>query len=95
MLFLFLCFKAVPPCQGGFPGGSYGKETACNAGDPGSGISPGEGNSYSLVFLSGELHGQRSLVSYSSQCCKEPDTTERLILLLLSSQVHFAKGLEI
>jgi len=48
MLFLFLCFKAVPPCQEGFPGGSYGKETACNAGDPGSGISPGEGNSYSL-----------------------------------------------
>ena len=32
----------------GFPGGSYCKESACNAGDPGSipglGISPGEGN---------------------------------------------------
>ena len=31
-----------------FPGGSDGKESACNAGDqgliPGSGISPGEGN---------------------------------------------------
>ena len=36
----------------GFPGGSAGKESACNAGDPGlipgSGRSPGEGNSYSL-----------------------------------------------
>jgi len=33
---------------GGFPGGSYGKEFACNAGDmgliPGMGISPEEGN---------------------------------------------------
>ena len=34
----------------GFPGGSVGKESACNAGDlgsiPGSGGSPGEGNGY-------------------------------------------------
>ena len=38
----------------GFPGGSNGKESACNAGDPGSipgsGRFPGEGN----VFLPGE-----------------------------------------
>ena len=36
----------------GFPGGSAGKESACNAGDlgsiPGFGRSPGEGNSYPL-----------------------------------------------
>ena len=36
----------------GFPGGSAGKESACNAGDlgliPGLGGSPGEGNGYSL-----------------------------------------------
>ena len=36
----------------GFPGGSDGKESACNAGDlgsiPGLGRSPGEGNSYPL-----------------------------------------------
>ena len=36
----------------GFPGGSAGKESACNAGDPGSipgaGRSPGEGNGYPL-----------------------------------------------
>ena len=36
----------------GFPGGSDDKESSCNAGDPGlipgSGKSPGEGNSYTL-----------------------------------------------
>ena len=36
----------------GFPGGSEGKESACNAGDPGliPGLrrSPGEGNGYPL-----------------------------------------------
>ena len=39
----------------GFPGGSDGKESACNAGDPGlipeSGRSPGEGNSYPLQYF--------------------------------------------
>ena len=38
----------------GFPCGSDGKESACNAGDPGSvpglGRSPGEGNSYPLQY---------------------------------------------
>ena len=37
-----------------FPGGSAGKESACNAGDlgmiPGLGRSPGEGNGYLLQF---------------------------------------------
>ena len=38
----------------GFPNGSEGKESACNAGDPGSipelGRCPGEGNSYPLQY---------------------------------------------
>ena len=38
----------------GFPGGSDGKASACNAGDlgsiPGSGRYPGEGNGYSLQY---------------------------------------------
>ena len=38
----------------GFPGGSDGKESACNAGDmgliPGLGRSPGEGNGYPLHY---------------------------------------------
>ena len=39
----------------GFPGGSDGKESACNAGDPGSipgsGRSPGEGKGYPLLEI--------------------------------------------
>ena len=38
----------------GFPGGSDGKESACNVGDlgsiPGLGRSPGEGNGYPLQY---------------------------------------------
>jgi len=38
----------------GFPGGSAGKESTCNAGDlgsiPGLGRYPGEGNSYPLQY---------------------------------------------
>ena len=37
-----------------FPGGSYGKESACSAGElgfiPGLGRSPGEGNGYPLQY---------------------------------------------
>ena len=40
--------------NGGFPGGSEGKESACSAEDlgliPGSGRSPGEGNSNALQY---------------------------------------------
>ena len=54
----------------GFPGESDGKESACNAGDPGSvpelGRSPGEEWLPTPVYLPGEFHGQRSLVGYSS-----------------------------
>ena len=42
------CFDFSSPLLRGFPGGSEGKASACNAGDlgltPGSGRSPGEGN---------------------------------------------------
>ena len=34
----------------GLPGGSDGKESACNAGDPGLGRSLGEGNGYQLQY---------------------------------------------
>ena len=65
----------------GFPGGSDGKESACNAGDPGldpwSGRSLREGNRYPLppIFLPVEFHGQRNLAGYSPWGCKESDTT--------------------
>ena len=64
-----------------FPGGSNGKESACNAGDmsliPGSGRSPGEGNGHPHQYFCLEnLHGQRSLAGYGPQGHKESDTTE-------------------
>ena len=69
----------------GFPSGSDGKESACNAGDwgliPGWGRSSGEGNGDPLqVFLSGESHGQRILAGYSPWGHKESDTTKQLTL---------------
>ena len=54
----------------GFPGGSEGKASPCNVGDPGwipgLGRSPGEGNGQPTpVLLPGKLHGRRSLVDDS------------------------------
>ena len=66
-----------------FPGGSDGKESACNMGGLGSitgwGRSPGKGTGYPLtpVFLSGEFQGQRSLVGYNPWDHKELDMTEQ------------------
>ena len=53
------------------PGGSDAKESVCKAGEPGSipgsERSPGKRMAtHSPVSLPGELHGQRSLVGYSS-----------------------------
>jgi len=64
-----------------FPGGSDGKESACNAGDlvsiAGLGRSHGGGHGnppqYSCLA---NPHGQRSLVGYSLWCHKESDMTE-------------------
>ena len=67
-----------------FLDGSEGKESACNAGDPGLipelEISPGEGNGYppQSSILAWKPHGQRSLAGYSPWSYKEPDTTEQL-----------------
>ena len=51
-LLLFYLFLAVPLM--GFPGGSDGKASSCNAGDlgliPGLGRSPGEGNGNPLQY---------------------------------------------
>jgi len=62
----------------GFPGGSAGKESACNAGDlgsiPGVGRSPGEGNSYPLQYS--DLENSMEWTLYSPWDHKESDTTE-------------------
>ena len=67
----------------GFPGGSDGKEPACNAGDLGSilglGRYPGGGHGNPLQYSCLENpHGQRSLEGYSPWGCKELDMTEQL-----------------
>ena len=68
----------------GFPGGSVGKESTCNAqGDLGSipklGRFPGGGHGNPLQYTCLENpHGQRRLVGCSPRGCKELETTERL-----------------
>ena len=59
----------------GFPGGSVGKESACNEGDlssvPGLGRSPEEGNGNKLLFKTSDMklseniiHGYYRLANY-------------------------------
>ena len=66
------------------------KESARNAGDPGSipgsGRSPGEENGNSLQYWTEEpkeSHGQRSLVGYRPWGHRESDMTEQITLSLL------------
>ena len=78
----FLNSSCFPPCS------SDGTESACKVGDlssiPGLGRSPWRREwQPTPVFLPGEFHGQRGLVGYSPWDCRELDTTERLILILL------------
>ena len=42
-----------------------------------------------LVFLLGEFHGQKSLAGCSPWGHRESDTTERLTLIVLRSQLDF------
>ena len=81
-----------------FPGGSVGKESACNAGDlgliPGLGRFPGEGNGNPPQYTCLENpHGQRSLVGYSPWCHKELDTTERLSTQGINDDPYFGKDI--
>ena len=64
-----------------FPGGSDGKASVYNAGDPGLspalGRSPGEGNGNPFQYYCLEKsHGWRSLVGYSPWGHKESDMTD-------------------
>ena len=65
----------------GFPGGSDGKESACNVGDPGSipgmGRSPAEGKGYPLQYSG--LENSMDCIVWG---CKELDMIERLSLSL-------------
>ena len=65
----------------GFPGGSAGKESACNVGDlglvPGLGRSPGEGNGYPL-----QSSGQENSMDCTVHGVTESDVTELISLSL-------------
>ena len=71
--------------QKDFPGGSAGKESACNVGDlgsiPGLGRAPGEGRVYSLQYSG--LENSMDCMEWGR---KELDTTERFSLNLKQSQ---------
>ena len=66
----------------GLPSGSDGKESAYNAGDPGSIPGPEDplekGMATHFSILAWRIHGQRNLAGCSPWGCKESDTTEQL-----------------
>ena len=70
----------------GFPGGSDGKASACNAGDPGlipgSGRSPGEGNGNGNTLLHSCLENSTDRGGWQpiAHGVSELDMTERLTL---------------
>ena len=70
----------------GFPGGSDDKESACNAGDPGSipglGRSSGEGNGYPLQYSCLENFMDPGAWPATVHGATESDTTEQLTLSL-------------
>ena len=77
----------------GFPGGSDGKESACNAGDPGS--IPGLGRSlekgmatHSSIFAWRIPMDKRSLADYSPWGPKESDTTEWLSVITMMASFN-------
>ena len=63
----------------GFPGGSDGKESASNVGDPasisGSGRPPEDGNGNPLQYSHLGNPMERNLMGYSPWGCKELDMT--------------------
>ena len=81
--YILLTLDGIKYAVLGFPGGSDGKQYACNAGDPGLipglGRLSGEGKRNPLQYSCLENpHGQRSLAGYSPWGHKHLDTTEQL-----------------
>ena len=82
-LHLVIIFHITYTILRGYPGGSDGRENACNAGDlgsiPGLGRSPGGGIGNPLQCSCLEnLHEQSSLAGYNPWGLKESDMTEWL-----------------
>ena len=91
-------------CAHGFPGGSDGKRSACNAGDqgsiPGSGRSPGEGNGNPLQYsclenlmgrgaLQATIYGVAKSQTWLSDSHRHTDMTEWLTHTHLGNSSHF------
>ena len=76
------------PWKMGFPGGSEGKASACNAGDPVPSLGWDDPLEKEMAthssILAWRIHGQKSLIGYSPRGCKESDTTEWLLSFLSS-----------
>ena len=78
--------NTVYEVKGIFPGGSVGKESTCNAGNPG--LIPGWGRSSEKEMatysnnLAWRIYQQRSLAGYSPWGHKESDMTKHLSILL-------------
>ena len=72
--FEVICYIAI--ANESFPGGSDGKEPACNADSWVEKIPWRRAWLPTAVFLPGEFHGKRSLAGYSPWVCKESDMTE-------------------
>ena len=83
MLHILITFHVATLSAWDFPGGSDGKESACNIRDlgsiPGSGRYPGQENDYPLQhsFLENSMH-RGAWLGYSPWGRKESDMTERL-----------------
>ena len=78
----------------GFPGGSDGKESACNVGDPSSnpglGRSPGEGNGNPLQYSC--LENPKDKEAWQATVhgvAKKSDTTKRWTFHFISSFIHY------
>ena len=75
-----LDLNSSPATYRGFPRGSDGKESACDAGVlgliPRSGRVPEKGMATHSSILAWRIPGQRSLLGYSPWDCNEVDTTE-------------------
>ena len=86
----------------GFPDSSVGKESICNAGDPGSipglGRSTGEGIGYSLQYSWASLVAQQveNLPAiYLEDCCSESHThsTGKMVRAILAFNINVSREL--
>ena len=80
IMVLYATVISLMKSQWGFPGGSDGKESACNAGDPasipGSERSPGEGNGNPLQYSCLKNSMDIGAWQATAHGASESDTTE-------------------